>query len=75
MSCHTGARLSTDFRSIQREIFIVISHVINEQGTGYEYSKSIDLKNEASDLKEHPKISKLGKFESNKFKRKGMIYY
>ena len=41
-----------------------IGHVLNEQGTGYEYLKSIELKKEARHLKEHPNISKFTKFES-----------
>ena len=46
-----------------------ISHVLNEQGTGTE------LKNGARHLKEHPKVSKLAKFESYWFKRKGMVQF
>ena len=42
---------------------LTISHVLNEQGTGYEYSISIELKNGALYLKEHPKVSKFAKFE------------
>ena len=41
-----------------------IGHVLNEQGTGYEYLKSIELKKEARHLQEHPNISKFTKFES-----------
>ncbi len=52
-----------------------ISHVRNEQETGYEYLISIELKNEPCHLKEHPKISNLAKFESYWFKRKGMILF
>ena len=37
--------------------------VLNEQGTGYEYLKSIALKNGARHLKERPNISKFIKFE------------
>ena len=46
-----------------------ISHVLNEQGTGYEYSKSTALINETCHLKGLPKISKFTKFESYWFKR------
>ena len=42
----------------------IIGHVLNEQGTRYEYLKSIELKNGAHHLKEHPNISKFTKFES-----------
>ena len=49
-----------------------IGHVLNEQGTGYEYLKSIELKNGARHLKEHPNISKFTKFES--YWLKGMIH-
>ena len=51
-----------------------IGNVLNEQGTGYEYLKSIQLKNEARHLKEHPNISKFTEFESHWFKRKGMVH-
>ena len=41
--------------------FFLIGHVLNEQGTGYEYLKSIELKNGARHLKEHPNIiTKIG---------------
>ncbi len=52
-----------------------ISHVQNEQGTGYEYSISIALKNWARHLKEHPKISYSTKFESYWFKRIGIVHF
>ena len=42
----------------------IISHVPNKQGTGYEYSILIELKNGARYLKDHPKISKFTEFES-----------
>ena len=48
----------------------VISHVQNEQGTGYEYLKSIELKYEARHLKEHPEISKFTIFEGYCFNAK-----
>ena len=51
-----------------------ISHVLNEQGTGYKYLKSIELKNGSCHLKDHPKISKFAKFESYWFKRKGVVH-
>ncbi len=54
---------------------IIISHVQNEQGTGYEYSISIALKNWARHLKEHPKISNSTKVESYWFKRIGMVHF
>ena len=50
-------------------------HVLNEQGTGYENLKSIELKNGARHLKEHPNISKFTKFESYWLKRKGMVHF
>ena len=45
------------------------------QGTGYEYSISIELKNGPLHLKEYPKISKFTEFESYLFKRKGMVHF
>ena len=48
-----------------------IGHVLNELGTGYEYLKSIELKNGARHLKEHPNISKFAKFESYWLKGRG----
>ena len=45
------------------------------RGTGYKYSISIELKNGARHLKEHPKVSKFTKFESYWFKRKGMVHF
>ncbi len=53
----------------------IISHVQNEQGTGYEYSISIALKKWARHLKEHPKISNPTKFESYWFKRIGKVHF
>ena len=41
-----------------------ISHFLNEQGTGYKYLKSIELKIEGRHLKEHPNVSNFTKFES-----------
>ena len=52
-----------------------IGHVLNEQGTGYEYLKSIELKNWAGPLKEHPNISKITKFQSYWLKRNGMVHF
>ena len=52
-----------------------IGNVLNEQGTGYEVLKSIELKNGARHLKEHPNISKFTKFESYWLKRKGMVHF
>ena len=52
-----------------------ISHVLNKQGTGYEFLQSIELKNEARHVKEHPKISKFTKFESYWFKLKSMVLF
>ena len=37
-----------------RNIEHLIGHVLNEQRSGYEYLKSIKLKNGARHLKEHP---------------------
>ena len=54
---------------------ISIEHVQNEQGTGYEYSISIELKNGAQQLKEHPKISLFANFESYWFKLEGMVCF
>ena len=53
----------------------VFSHVLNEQGTRYEYSISIELKNGARHLKESPKVSKFAKFESYWLKRMGMVLF
>ena len=50
--------------------FIGIRHVLNEQGTGYQYSLSIELTDEARHLKEHPKFSKCAKLESFWFKNR-----
>ena len=44
-------------------MLLTIIHVLNEQGTGYEFFKSIGLKNGANHLKGHPKVSKYTKFE------------
>ena len=47
-------------RSINRLLLaavVAIGHVQNEQGTGYEYSISIELKNGPHHPKGHPKIS------------------
>ena len=52
-----------------------ISHVLNEQGTGYENSISIELKNGSCHLKEHPKLSAFAKFESYWCKRKGVVHF
>ena len=54
---------------------LLISHVLNEQRTEYEYFKSIELRKEARHLKEHPKINRFIKFESYWCKRKGMIHF
>ena len=56
-------------------MFVEISQVLNEQGTGYEYSISIELKNGACCLKEHPNVSKSAEFESYWFKPKGMVHF
>ena len=67
-----GRRVLRRFLSLQNEHFIFIidpiSHVLNEQGTGYEHSISIELKNGARYLKEHPKISKFAKFNGYWFR-------
>ena len=39
----------------------IISHVLNEQGTGYEFLKSIELENGPGRLKEHPQITKFNR--------------
>jgi len=52
-----------------------ISHVLNEQGTGYEYLKSIELKNGTHHLKEQPNVIKFTKPEIYWFKRKGMVHF
>ena len=52
-----------------------IGRVLKEQGTGYEYLKSIELKKEARQLKEYPKISTFTKFTSYWFKREGMVRF
>ena len=54
-----------------------MSNVLNEQGTGYELifpSISIEVKNGARHLIEHPKISKFTKFYGYWFKHKGMVH-
>ena len=40
----------------------------------YKHSISIELKNGARHLKEHPKISKFAKFDGYWFKPKGMVH-
>ena len=52
---------------------VLIVNYLDEQGTGYEFSISIDLTKGARHLKEHPKVSKFAKFESYWFKLKGMV--
>ena len=52
-----------------------IGHVLNEQGTGYEYLKSIELKKGTHHPKKHPNISKFTKFKSYWLKRKGMVHF
>ena len=52
-----------------------MGHVLNERGTGYEFLKSVELKNGARHLKEHPNISKFTKFESYWLKCKGMVHF
>ncbi len=59
----------------ENSTYKLISHVRNEQGTGYEYSISIELKNEPCDLKEHLKVSLFTKLEIYLFKRKGMVLF
>ena len=54
---------------------IIMGHVLNEEGPGYEILKSIELKNGHPHLKEHPTISKLMKFDCYWFKRKGMVHF
>ena len=61
--------------ALARFWLVEIGLIINEQGTEYEYSISIELKNGARHLKEHPKISKFTKFENYWFKRKGMVRF
>ena len=61
--------------SVSWVVGVIIGHVLNEQGTGYEYLKSIELKNGSRHLKEHPNISKLTKFESYWLKRKHMAHF
>ena len=43
---------------------VKIGHVLNEQGAEYRYLKSIELKNRARHLREHPNIRKFTKSES-----------
>ena len=57
------------------ESYYSIGHFLNEQGTGYLYLKSIELKNGTGHLKEHPKISKFTIFESYWLKRKGTVHF
>ena len=47
-----------------------ISHVLNKQGTEFEYLKLIEFRNEARHLEEHPKMSKFAKFEWYAFKNR-----
>ena len=42
-----------------------ISHVLNEQGTGYECLKSIVLKSESNYMKEYPRLIQIVKFEGD----------
>ena len=64
------------------KVFIIIGHVLNEQGTGYEHIFflvrifSIDcIENGARHLKEHPITSYFTKFDGYWFKRKGMVHF
>ena len=41
----------------------------------YKHSISIELKNGACHLKEHPKISRFTKFDGYWFKPKGMVHF
>ena len=50
----------------------LIGHALNEQGTGYEYLLSIEMKNRALHPKEHPKVNKFAQIESYWFKLKGI---
>ena len=83
MSKGTACQKVTDVKNNPKGVlFIVpskhvicIGHVLNEQGTGYEYLISIELKKGASHLKEHPNISKFTKFESYWLKGKGMAHF
>ena len=59
----------------QRQLKVHIGHVLNEQGTGYEYLISTELRNRAHHLKEHPNIRKFTKFESYWLKGKGMVRF
>ena len=40
-----------------------ISHVLNEQGTGYECLKSIGVNSKSYHMKEHPRLIEIVKFE------------
>ena len=65
--------LSVCFHSISKAL--AISHVLNEQGTGYKYLKSIELKNGSFHLKEHPKLSTFVEFQSYWFQGQGMVHF
>ena len=42
-----------------------MSHVLNEYGTEYECLKLIGVKSESYDMKEHPRLIQIVKFESD----------
>ena len=65
----------TQDKDCKQELMAPIGHVLNEQGTGYEYLKSMELKIEARHPKKHPNISKFTKFESYWLKHKGMVHF
>ena len=50
-----------------------ISHVLNEQRTGYECLKSIGMKSESYHMKEHPRLIQIVKFDRDWRKVKSMV--
>ena len=54
----------------------MISHVLNEQGTGNEYLKQLNrIENEACHRKDHSNISMFIKFECYWVKRKDVVHF
>ena len=51
----------------------IISHVLNEKGTGYECLKSIGMKSESYHTKEHTRLIQIEKFERDGGKGKSMV--
>ena len=62
----TSAR-SFDVYLVTRHLYcmntLLIGHVLNEQGTGYECLNSIGVKSESYHMKEHPRIIQIVKMD------------